>query len=380
VFCRGLFELRERSPISLEGKLNALRGFRRKRATSARLAVAQPALRAHARGMSPSKRRGRSPSSKDEQEALARIAADPSSDAARASLGAALASKHSMIVKRAAELIKQYQITALVPDLTQAFERLLVDAVKQDPGCHAKLALLEALDLLETDEQETFLRGARHVQTEPAWPKSVDTAAGVRARGIAGLARTGYSDLQLLAGELLADREPPVRQAVADSLAYRGDRSAVGLLLFKLRSGDEDPMVTLAVLSALLALAPDWALPLLEARLNTGDEGERELAAIALGQSRRPEALVSLTRAFEACVQSAERAPLLRAIGLHRSEPALVALLVVIAEGAAADAKAAAQSLAARRFEPGLPERVREAAARNSGVGLEKELRAFAEE
>jgi hypothetical protein len=330
--------------------------------------------------MSSSKRRGRSPSSNDEQEALARITSDPSSDAARVALSTALASRHSVIVKRAAELIKQHQLTVLVSDVTHAFERLLVDPVKHDPGCHAKLALLEALDQLELDDQETFLRGARHVQFEPAWPKAVDTAAGVRARGIAGLARTGYSDLPLLAAELLADREPPVRQAVADSLAYRGDRAGAGLLLFKLHVGDEDPMVTLAVLSALLALAPDWGLPLLELRLSAEDEGERELAAIALGQSRRPEALVLLTRAFDACVQSAERAPLLRAIGLHRSEPALVALLVVIAEGAAADAKAAAQSLAARRFEPGLPERVREAAARNSGVDLEKELRAFAEE
>lgn len=330
--------------------------------------------------MSAGKRRGRS-SLDGEQEALARIAADAGSEAARVALSAALASKHAVIVKRAAELIQQYQMTELAPDLTQAFERLLADPGKQDPGCHAKLALLETLDRLETDEQETFLRGARHVQLEPAWPKAVDTAAGVRARGIAGLARTGYGDLLPLAGELLADREPPVRQAVADSLAYRGDRAGAGLLLFKLRVGDDDPMVTLAVLSALLALAPDWALPLLQARLRGDDEGECELAAIALGQSRRPEALVLLTRALEACVQPSERAPLLRAIGLHRSEPALAALLGVIAEGASADAKAAVHALAARRFEPGLPERVREAASSNARADLEKELReAFAEE
>jgi hypothetical protein len=327
--------------------------------------------------MTASKRRGRSPSLDNELETLARAAADPNSEATYAALSTALASKHAIIVKRAAELIKQHQLGALVPDLTQAFERLLVDGVKRDPGCHAKLALLEALDQLDTEEQETFLRAARYVQLEPAWGAPADSAAGVRARGIAGLARTGYGDLPLLAGELFADREPGVRQAVADSLAYRADRAGAGLLLLKLRAGDEDPMVTLAVLNALLALALDWALPLLEARLNGDDEGERELSAIALGQSRRPEALALLLRALEGCVMAPAREPLLRAIGLHRSEPALVALLGVIAEGAAADAKTAIQALAARRFEPGLPGRVREAAARNVRVDLGKELAAL---
>jgi hypothetical protein len=55
---------------------------------------------------------------------------------------------------------------------------------------------------------------------------------------------------------------------------------------------------------------------------------------------------------------------------MHRGDRALEALLRVIAGGAAADAKTAIESLASRRSESGLLERVRDAAARNGNADL----------
>jgi hypothetical protein len=69
-------------------------------------------------------------------------------------------------------------------------------------------------------------------------------------------------------------------------------------------------------------------------------------------------------------VQADEREPILRGIGLHRSEGALALLLAVIAERAQADAATAIAALAPRRFEPGLVARVREAAERNPRADL----------
>jgi hypothetical protein len=43
-------------------------------------------------------------------------------------------------------------------------------------------------------------------------------------------------------------------------------------------------------------------------------------------------------------------------------------LFAIIAERSAADASAAIEALAARRYEPGLPERVRAAAAQSSAA------------
>ena len=111
-------------------------------------------------------------------------------------------------------------------------------------------------------------------------------------------------------------------------------------------------------MAALLTLAPAWGRERLRALVDGENEQARELAAVALGQSRSDEALTVLLEALERCTSSDERAPLLRAAGLHRSERALEALLAVIADGNEADSRAAVEALDARRFEPGLAARV----------------------
>jgi hypothetical protein len=57
-------------------------------------------------------------------------------------------------------------------------------------------------------------------------------------------------------------------------------------------------------------------------------------------------------------------------MALHRSDRSLALLLALVAGGAAADARAAIAALAARRFEPNLVVRVKEAAARNADAEL----------
>ena len=74
--------------------------------------------------------------------------------------------------------------------------------------------------------------------------------------------------------------------------------------------------------------------------------------------------------ALEGCARSDERVALLRGAGLHRSERALTALLTVIADAHEADARAAIEALGPRRFEPGIADRVRAAAARNDRADL----------
>jgi len=115
----------------------------------------------------------------------------------------------------------------------------------------------------------------------------------------------------------------------------------------------------------LLAVAPDHALPRLRAALHGADDGARELAALALGPSTRPEALDLLIAHLEAAPRASERAPTLRALGLQRNDRALEKLLEVVATGTPQDAEAAIAGLGARRFDAGVRERTR-AAARES--------------
>lgn len=273
---------------------------------------------------------------------------------------AALRSKRSLVAARAARLIKEHAVGGMEAEVRAMFDRFVAQGPKSDPQCQAKLAAIEALDYAESIDPAPFLRATEIVQHDP-----YDSAGGVRARGLMALARLGAADFDLVAARLLTDALPMVRQAALDALVHRGDRSFAALALYKLRLGDEDPLVTLAAMTALLALAPGCALAELGALLD-GDGERRELAAVALGQSRNDEALSRLLDAIERCPRADQRRPLYAAVGLHRSDRALAALLAIVAERAEADARAALEALAPRRFEPGVSARVRAAAARNS--------------
>jgi len=277
----------------------------------------------------------------------------------------------SIPAARVAATIGTHRLGGFEEALQKCFLRFVQNPVKTDPACRAKLAVLDALDHLEHPDPGPFLLAARYVQKEPSWGPPVDTAGAVRSRAIVALARIGFADLSLVAAELLADPLPLVRRAAADALAHHGERSGAGLVLLKLRAGDEDDQVTLACASALLSLAPDWALRELEPILLGKDDAKRELAAIALGQSGRDDSLDLLFAYLERAVSSDERAPILRAVGIHRSERARDFLLERIATGSAPEAKAAIAALGERSFEPGLGELVRHAAQGNDRVELD---------
>ncbi|MDB4966126.1 MAG: uncharacterized protein JWN44_1815 [Myxococcales bacterium] len=298
--------------------------------------------------------------------ALSALVGDPRGEEARAALLAGLRSKRAPVAARAARLVREHRIDGLEAELKDAFDRFMRDPVKSDPGCQAKLAVLEALDYGESMDSAPFVRAVGHVQLEGA----PDTAGGVRARGVLALARMGYADFDLIVAQLLTDRLTAVRHAALEGLAHRGDRAGAALAQLKISVGDDEPVVTLAAMSALLVLAPEWALAELRAIVGGKDAEARELAAVTLGQSRTDGALSVLLSALERCIRSEDREALLRGIGLHRSERALDAMLAVIAEAGPVDAKVAIESLVARRFEPGILARVRSATEANERAPL----------
>ncbi len=320
-------------------------------------------------------RRSRPNRFEKELEALRPALADPDSPASHAILRTALNRSGSFVAAKAAVAVREHLPGGFEEDLKAAFERFMKDSVKTDPGCKAKLAALEALDYLESLDPAPFLTALRYFQPEPGWGSEVDTAWGLRARGALGLARQGHVDFLLLMADLLVDPEAPVREAAADAIAHRGNPAGAGLLQLKLRVGDPQPLVILACMSGLISLVPDWGVATVTAHLHDKNEELCEVAALALGQSRREEALDELLSTLSSEVSPRRRSMLLRALGLHRSDRALEAVLQVVATGSRADAMLAVESLAARSLESGLMERVREAAARNAKVDLTEALR-----
>src|SRR4029077_9218186 len=178
---------------------------------------------------------------------------------------------------------------------------------KSDPGCRAKLATLEALDYGEHGDSQAFLDATRAVQMEAAWGPPIDTAVGLRSRGVLALSRLDHPDLPIIAGVLLGDAASPVRRPPADALATSQHRSAAGLLLLRWALGDEDPLVIVACMGGVLTLAPDEALPKLRGALAAADRGAREAAALALGQSKRDDALEALLEALATSPQAVDR-------------------------------------------------------------------------
>ncbi len=270
----------------------------------------------------------------------------------------ALRSPHARVTAAAAQQVKARLLPGHTAALEAAWSRFLDDGVKKDPGCRAKLAVLEALDFTESMHDAPFLAACELVQEEPAWGPPVDTATGCRARGVLALARLGHQDLLIVAGRLLADPLAPVRIAAADAVASSGQRGAAGLLLHKLAIGDDDGLVSLSCMSGVLALAPDVALKQFTPLLVGKADEERELAALCFAQSNRADAGAALIEAVKQTVLSKPRGALLRTLGLHRSDAALDALLEVVTAGNEHDARQALTGLAQRRYEGAVRERV----------------------
>src|SRR5579863_3318659 len=71
----------------------------------------------------------------------------------------ALGGKNNFLVAKAAELVREFGLASLLPDLLSAFDRFFENPVKTDPQCWAKNAISRTLAALEHQEAAAFLRG-----------------------------------------------------------------------------------------------------------------------------------------------------------------------------------------------------------------------------
>src|SRR4051812_19783634 len=135
----------------------------------------------------------------DKLAAIRKLRGQPLSPEQRAELRKSLSDRSNLVVAAAAVIAGENTLVELAGDLEAAFERFLVNPLKDDKLCRAKLAAVQALDKVEHQRPEVFRKAARHVQLEPVWGGTEDSAAPLRAAAILGLARIeGSSCLPLL--------------------------------------------------------------------------------------------------------------------------------------------------------------------------------------
>jgi hypothetical protein len=252
-----------------------------------------------------------------------------------------LAHRNNFIVSKAAKLIADAEITALLPQVLAAFDRFFLDAEKTDPQCWAKNALSKTLVKLEHRSKDEYLRGIRHHQLEPVWGGQSDTAGALRGTCTHALVNCpGISDADLLTAllEPLTDTDKTVRMEAARAIAQVGGVSAA--LLLRLRTllgpaiqGEDEPEVLGAVYSALLSVEGTAAISLVAKALEEGDDTAAE-AAFALADTRSGEALSALLGRLSEGADAWFTSVLLSAIALTRQPEAMEFLLASIARDA----------------------------------------------
>lgn len=309
------------------------------------------------------------------EDRLAAVERIRSVDAAElALLRQALRAKTGLLVAAAARMVGALVVEALVEDLPGAFGVLLERAVERDPGCRGKVQIARTLIEMERWSAAVFERGVGHVQREPVWGGTADTAAELR--GLCGIAfaRFARHDALEVIAELLADTERTARMAAAQALGDSGRQDAIPLLRYKALTGDDEPAVLAACFSSLLSLAPGDSLPFV-ARFLEGKEERAGIAALALGEARLEDAIPILRRWCEGASGERRRVGCL-ALALLRLEPATEHLLELVRAGEPDDARAAARALATFKADPALADRVKRATARRDPA-LKAQLRAL---
>jgi HEAT repeat protein len=275
----------------------------------------------------------------------------------------ALHDRSNYFVSKAAALIAEHALQEMIPDLLAAFDRFMLDPVKSDPQCWAKNAIAKALKDLGYTEAAFFLRGIRHVQLEPVWGGSEDTAATLRGASALALVTCPLPRLEILehlADLLAADSAKTVRADAAIAIAQLSGPDSALLLRFKALSGDREVEVTGQCLTSLLDLSSAY-VPFVARFLDSQVEDVPLEAAAALGGSSHPDAVEVLKNHYRSKPDPILTRAILLSLGASRCREAADFLLEVITESEFDHASLALQALAASRFHEEYRQRVSDA-------------------
>jgi hypothetical protein len=262
---------------------------------------------------------------------LADLATRPISDESMKELKKALAAANNLVVAKAAKVAAECHLDVLAQPLADAFTRFIGKPAKADQRCFAKVALVEALDTLDYRDYEVFLKGVHHVQMEPVYGGQEDTAAGLRAKSAIALAKHEYPDVFFELVPLLTDAEPQPRIAAIKALTYLNEDKSELLLRLKVLTGDDEPQVLSECFAGLMSIAPQRSMPFVANYLTASDLLIVEGAALALGESRDPQAFALLRDLWEDTLDQELKKLLLLPMALSRCDDAFDFLLDVVA-------------------------------------------------
>jgi hypothetical protein len=262
-------------------------------------------------------------------------------EAAVEPLRKALTNRNNFIAAKAADLVRQLELTQLTQELLTAFDHFFEDAIKSDPQCWAKNAISKALAAFEHQDADVFLRGMKHIQLEPSYGGASDSAGTLRATCALALVQCrSLREPELLQHlvELLADKDKSVRAETVRAIEQVNSDSAALLLRLRaildsnLRSrkpGDEpeeEPEVLGACYAGVLRIEGPSAIAWVSRFLDDADDPAAE-AALAIAGTHTPQAFETLRDRLAEEHDAWFRSVLLSAIALTRQDAAQEFLL-----------------------------------------------------
>jgi hypothetical protein len=287
----------------------------------------------------------------------------------KASFAKALAAKSNLVVAKAARILGGAQCLDLTREMVSAFDRMIAKGATTDKACAATIAISRALVQLDYDSPDLFLIGMRHVQMEGSFGPPVDAAVELRAVSAMGLANSTYPHKLRETVLLLADREWQARVGAIRAMAVVGGESASLLLRFKMLTGDKEPEVMAECFSAILVLEGSEGVPLV-ANFAESAEGEvREAAILAMGASRRADAVAWLIEAFGRTVSIPWKKCMLLSLSTSRVEAAVAFLLGLVREGSSSTSALAVDALSIHARDERLASEVAAAVRSRDGGG-----------
>ena len=296
------------------------------------------------------------------ESALARLEDIPTqTPAGKTEFAKALAAKSNLVVAKAARLIGAAQWIDLNNELVAAFDRMIGKGASIDKACAAMIAIARTLVQLEFDAPDLYLRGIRHIQMEASYGPPIDTATELRAVCAMGLANSTYPHKLRDLLPLLVDKEWQVRAGVIRAMAVIGTEAASLLLRYKMLAGDKESDVMAECFNSMLILEGAEGIPLVAHFVASDNPEIREAAILAMGASRRKDAVEWLITQFSKTADAPGRKCILLSLSTSRSETATEFLLDQIRTGSEKTSTHAAEALSIHNRDKQLQTQVEEA-------------------
>lgn len=304
---------------------------------------------------------------------LADRPATPERDAA---IGLAVEDREPHVVARAVQLVRELEIDVPPSVLEDQFAYFVERGADRDPGCVAKLALVELIDHRDLPLLDLLLTGASLVQEEGVWGGTEDTAIGVRSTCTLALVQHRSSRAPGAIVARLTEASPIARRAGVEALcAWADPLWTPAMLRFRLAVGESELDVLVEIHVGLLELDREATLAELREALRSGSAAQVEVAALSLGTARVEDALPWLVEAVHLPHRRREVPTLVAAVALLRIPSSRDALVDFVRTLRWSDARVALEALEPYLTDAAIAERIEAAAAANPDPAVAAGLR-----